>query len=51
MDGHTEERGERREMGEGSPSVLLTMRRPTQSYHVLQRGSPKETLGSYPSKV
>ena len=27
--------GERRERGGGSPSVLLTMRRPTLSYHVL----------------
>ena len=42
----------RRERGGGSPSVLLTMRRPiVELSRALERGSPKETLGSYPFKV
>ena len=49
LDGHTG-RGEGRERGRVSPSVLLTKIGP-RSYHVLQRGSPKVTSGSSPLSV
>ena len=36
--------GERRERGGGSPSVLLTTRRPAKSYHVLREVHRKKLL-------
>ena len=50
LDGHTGER--RGKEGEGRRVTVSSAHRNLHiSYHVLQRGSPKETLGSYPFKV